>query len=190
MLPKDTSLDTTLSENHLGLVKSIANGFATRLPAYVLMDDLIDAGVEGLINAAERYLPEKQVAFSTYASVRIRGSILDFLRHQDWPPRSVRRKIRRLEQAGAVLEQKLGRTPGDEDLAEFLEVSLENLREDQVHAASSTMVSLQGLYIHGPKVAEEVPFEPKAPDDIQTQVEREEMRAFLCKSLEELPRRD
>ena len=176
-------MDTIHVENHFGLVKHIAERLAARLPTSVSMHELIDAGSSGLVEAAERYRPERGVPFPTYAFVRIQGAMLDLLRGLDWPSRSVRRNVRRLEKASALLEQRLSRPPQEGELAEFLNVSLEDVREGQVHAVSSRLLSLDGLSIHGLEEGEEVPFIPKVQDDIESRVEWDELLAFLCKAL-------
>lgn len=180
----------TQPENHLGLVKSIAGRLAARLPASVDLDDLIGAGTEGLMDAAQHYNPETGVPFPAYATVRIQGAMSDELRRLDWPSRSVRRNTRRLEAAEARLEQKLSRPPRDEELAEFLDVSVEDVYEYQIHATSSSLLSLDKLYVHDPDETEKAPFVPGVEADVESRLERQELLAFLCKALEKLPRKE
>ena len=168
-------------------VKSIAGRMAARLPASITLDDLIGAGSEGLMDAVHHYSPETGVPFPAYAAVRIRGAMLDQLRRQDWPSRSVRKKTRRLEAAEARLEQELSCPPRDEELAEFLGVSVEDVHEYQIHATSSSVLSLDGLYVHGPDDPEEEPFVPRVEADVESRLERQELLAFLCEALEKLP---
>ena len=180
---------TTQPENHVGLVKSIAGRLGARLPASVPLDDLISAGNEGLMDAAQHFSPEMGVPFPAYATVRIRGAMRDQLRRLDWAPRPVRDKTRRLEEAEVLLAQKLSRPPQDEELAEFLRVSLEDVREAQLHASSSRVISLDGLYAGHPE-EEEVPFVPRVEADIESRLERQELWTFLFEALEELPQKE
>ena len=94
---------------HLPLIKRIAYRVGAQLPAHVEVRDLMNAGVLGLLDAIDKFKPARQVKFTTYAEVRIRGAMVDSLRALDWAPRSLRKKARDLKQTYAELEQKLGR---------------------------------------------------------------------------------
>ncbi len=107
------------------MVKHLARHFICRLPPLVQLDDLIQAGMIGLIEAAHHYQGEKGAAFATYASIRIKGSILDEIRRQDWVPRSVYRLSRQVSDAVRQVENRLGRDAKDHEVAEELGVSLE-----------------------------------------------------------------
>src|SRR5438128_10494292 len=113
--------DNLINET-LPLIKHIAHRVAIRLPANIEMRDLINAGVIGLLDAIEKFEPERNVKFKTYAEVRIRGAILDSLRNLDWAPRSLRKKSKDLEKTYADLSQKLGRPATDEEVSEALGV--------------------------------------------------------------------
>jgi RNA polymerase sigma factor FliA len=107
------------------LVKRIAYHFMARLPASVHVDDLIQAGLLGLLDAAKNFDDTQGAQFETYAIQRIRGSILDELRQADWLPRNVRKNLRRIEAAINMLEQRLGRMPKEQELADELQVPLD-----------------------------------------------------------------
>jgi len=107
------------------LVKRIAYHFMARLPASVQVDDLIQAGLLGLLDAAKNFDDTQGAQFETYAIQRIRGSILDELRQADWLPRNVRKNLRRIEAAISSLEQQHGRPPREQELAEVLGVPLD-----------------------------------------------------------------
>src|SRR5207249_2163739 len=109
-----------LIQETLPLIKHIAHRVAIRLPSNVEIRDLINAGVLGLMDAIEKFEPERNVKFKTYAEVRIRGAILDSLRDLDWAPRSLRKKSKDLERMYASLSQKLGRPATDEEVAEAM----------------------------------------------------------------------
>lgn len=106
------------------LIKFIAQKIAIRLPSNIELDDLISSGVIGLMDAIEKYDPSRDNKFKTYAEFRIRGSILDELRAQDWVPRSVRDKAKMLDRTIVEMEAEMGRTPADEEVAERLELSM------------------------------------------------------------------
>ncbi|ANN78312.1 RNA polymerase sigma factor FliA [Bordetella flabilis] len=117
-----------LSEDRLAdyapLVRKLALQLLARLPASVELDDLIQAGMIGLLDAARRYQEVADAQFETYATSRIRGAMLDELRNQDWLPRSVRSKAKRIDQAVAQLAQQLMRPPTEAEIAAHLDVSL------------------------------------------------------------------
>lgn len=105
-------------------VRSIARRIHERLPRHVPLEDLVHAGVIGLMDAMHKFNPAKHVQFGSYAKFRIRGAILDSLREMDWSPRDLRRKARRLEEVHQQLRAKLGRTPTEAELAKELELDL------------------------------------------------------------------
>lgn len=106
------------------LVKRLAHQMMTKLPYSVQIDDLIQAGMMGLLDAASRYDELLGAQFETYATQRIRGAMLDELREADWLPRSMRRDMRRIELGISRLQQKLGRAPGESEIAAELEITL------------------------------------------------------------------
>lgn len=130
-----------LLERHLPLVRYVARGVWKRIRGKLEIDDLVSAGTVGLINAVESFEPERGLAFSTFATPRIRGAILDHLRRWDHVPRSVRRKQRSLEEAREALTGRLGRAPTRTEIADELEVDLETVCRwesdvsDAVHVA-------------------------------------------------------
>jgi RNA polymerase sigma factor for flagellar operon FliA len=123
---------------HLSLIRHVAHRVATRLPSSVEIGDLVNAGVIGLLDAVEKFEPERGVKFKTYAELRVRGAIIDSLRNLDWAPRSLRRRGRDLERVYGELEQKLGRPASDEEVSEALGENLEDLHAllDQLNGLS------------------------------------------------------
>ncbi len=107
------------------LVKYLANRMAIRLPPSVSVDDLISAGIIGLLDAIEKFDPSKEVQFKTYAEFRIRGAILDELRSMDWVPRSIRKKVREIENAIITAERKLNRPAEDLEIAGEIGIDLD-----------------------------------------------------------------
>lgn len=127
------------------LIKLIVNRIALRLPPHVDSEDLINSGVIGLMDAIEKYDPMRGTSFKTYAEFRIRGAILDELRSLDWFPRSIRQKVNRLENTYADLERQLGRSATDEEVAEALDMGLEEFYEILAQASAVSLVSLYDM---------------------------------------------
>lgn len=116
-------------EQYAPLVKRIAHHIMAKLPASVEVDDIIQAGMMGLMDAVNRYEETQGAQFETYAAQRIRGAMLDELRSCDWLPRGIRKNMRTIEKAMHVLEQKLGRQPTEQEIAQQLEVSLADYQQ-------------------------------------------------------------
>jgi len=125
------------------LIKYIANRIAMRLPSHIDTDDMINTGVLGLMDAIEKFDPERGVKFETYAEFRIKGAILDELRAMDWVPRSVRKIATWLETTGAELEKKLGRPASDEEMADAMDIEVDKLHEFLSRAGSISLLSLE-----------------------------------------------
>lgn len=135
------------------LVKRIAYHMMTRLPASVQVDDLIQAGMIGLLDAINRYEGAYGRQFESYAAQRIRGSIFDELRDADWLPRSIRKKMRQIEAAVNALEQRNGCAPSEQDLAKELEISL-----DEYHSTLQSARGAQLIYYEDLQQDDEEPF--------------------------------
>ncbi|HZW20279.1 RNA polymerase sigma factor FliA [Noviherbaspirillum sp.] len=118
-----------LLEEHAPLVKKLAHQMKAKLPPSVEVDDLIQAGMIGLLDAVNRYEENHGAQFETYAVQRIRGAMLDELRNSDWLPRGIRQNMRKIEVAMNKLQQKLGRTPLETEIAKELKVPLEEYQE-------------------------------------------------------------
>ena len=172
--------------DYLPLVKYIAGRIAIGLPKSVELDDLINAGVVGLIEAYNNFDSSKGVKFESYASMRIRGAILDELRSIDWAPRSTRAKSREIERAISGLENRLGRSPNEEEIAENLDISLGELFKLLDDVSSTTLLSLDEL-TYGSDDDKPVPLVDtlRSPDrsDALTDLEREEMRNLLVDAI-------
>lgn len=124
------------------LVRFIAQKIAARLPANIELDDLISCGVIGLMDAISKFDPTRDNKFKTYAEFRIRGSILDELRSQDWVPRSVREKSKQLEKAYAKLEREFGRPASDDEMCTELECSLPEFHEMLNRSKSVSLLNI------------------------------------------------
>ena len=146
---RDENLRNTLIEHHMPLVRTIAERVLQTLPKSVDVDDLNSAGTFGLMDAINGFDLSRGIKFKTYCTTRIRGSILDELRSQDWVPRLVRLKAHRLERAIRALEGRLGRNPNQAEIAEELEISLEELQAHQAEANAKTIFSLSEKWDDG-----------------------------------------
>jgi RNA polymerase sigma factor for flagellar operon FliA len=118
-----------LLTEHMPLVKRLAHQMKAKLPPSVEVDDLVQAGMIGLLDAISRYEENHGAQFETYAVLRIRGAMLDELRSSDWMPRSTRQNMRKVEQAMATLQQQLGRPPSESEVARSLKLSLADYQE-------------------------------------------------------------
>jgi RNA polymerase sigma factor for flagellar operon FliA len=119
----------SLLTDHMPLVKRLAHQMKAKLPPSVEVDDLVQAGMIGLLDAINRYEENHGAQFETYAVLRIRGAMLDELRSSDWMPRSTRQNMRKVEQAMHALQQQLGRPPSESEVAKSLKLSLADYQE-------------------------------------------------------------
>ncbi|MGB1092624.1 MAG: sigma-70 family RNA polymerase sigma factor, partial [Oceanobacter sp.] len=138
------SLDELVSR-HAPLVKRIAHHLLARLPDSVQVDDLIQSGMIGLIEAANKYDGEKGASFETYAGIRIRGAMLDEIRQGDWAPRSVHRNSRKISDAIAQIESSKGGVAEDLEVAETLGVSLQEYHAMLQDSAGCKLFSLEEI---------------------------------------------
>ena len=135
--------------DYLPLVKYVVGKFMMYLPSHIDQEDLFESGILGLIEAAERFDDSKNVKFKTYAFHRIRGAVLDYLRLQDWVPRSVREKDNLIKQAYNTLEQELNRTPHTEEVAEAMGISCSDLDKMLVDINMCSMLYLEDISFGG-----------------------------------------
>ena len=124
-----TKVENALVEQYLPLVATVLGRLAMNLPDHVDQDDLRSAGLVGLLQAMRNFNPDSGTSFETYARVRIRGSMLDELRRMDWVPRTIHEKARKVQRMIAELEQKLGRTPTEKEMAKALDLSADAYTE-------------------------------------------------------------
>ena len=143
---RDQALRDRLILTYAPLVKFVAGRLGSGLPAHVEENDLVSYGLLGLIGAIERFDPERDIKFETYAIARIKGSIIDELRALDWVPRSVRSRARDIERAIGELERKLHRAPTDEEISEKLGISTDELDESLSEIGRSSIAALDELW--------------------------------------------
>lgn len=140
--PKSAEEQERLIEEHLELVKRIAYHLLARLPAHTEIDDLMQAGMMGLLEAARNYDPSRGASFPTFAGFRIRGAMLDEVRRHDWTPRSVHRKQRELTAAIRELEAETGRQPKANEIVERMGITLDEYHKILRDSAGCTLFSL------------------------------------------------
>ena len=176
---------------HLPQVQYIARRIHDRLPPQVLLEDLVHAGILGLMDAVRKYDPSKNVQLKHYAEFRIRGAILDSLRQVDWSPRTLRRQGRRLEQAIADCKARLSRDPTEPEIAAELGMSLENLQHLMGDLRGLDIGSLQAD-ANEPGGGEDAVQNPAGvqEEDPFHQTLRSEMTGLLEKAIGELPDRE
>ncbi len=179
-----------LIQETLPLIKHIAHRVAIRLPSNVEIRDLINAGVLGLMDAIDKFEPERNVKFKTYAEVRIRGAILDSLRDLDWAPRSLRKKSKDLERMYADLSQKLGRPATDEEVSEAMGENIEDFHElvDQLHGL--TIGSFENLSDSEDSENYINYYPDDGSNDPYMKFESNELTRLLAEAIEELPEKE
>ncbi len=131
----------SLMLHYAKLVRDVAGRVRAGLPSSVDLSDLISDGTIGLIDAIDKFDPDRGIQFQTYAATRIRGAIVDGLRSTDWVPRSVRERLRDVGAVKATLEMRLGHPPDDHQVAEELSITLNELRAIYAHTTRSTVLS-------------------------------------------------
>ena len=175
------------------LVKYVAGKVAVGMPNNVEFDDLVGYGVFGLLDAIDKYEPEKNVKFNTYAVTRIRGAIFDELRSIDWVPRSVRQQSREIEEVIADLEARLGHAATDSEIAEALGMSVEEFHQVLLKISGTSIISLTDLRF-GSDDSEQTPvvdsIEAPASLNPDVIVEREDMKRIIVDAINELPDRE
>ncbi|MGI1671194.1 MAG: RNA polymerase sigma factor FliA [Neptuniibacter sp.] len=177
-----------LIEQYAPLVKRIAHHLLARLPATILVDDLIQAGMVGLLEAAKKYDAGKGASFETYAGIRIRGSIIDEVRRGDWTPRSVHRNSRRVTEAIQQVEARTGRDAGDAEVARELGISVDEYHVLLKDSLESRLFSFEDML----NPLHDGPGEAFANDDPgpNQNFEREAFLKALSEAINNLPERE
>ena len=176
------------------LVKYVSGRMASGLPAHVEESDLISYGLVGLISAIERFEPERDIKFETYAITRIKGSIIDELRSLDWVPRSVRAKAREIEKTNSKLEHQFQRAPTDEEMAAALELTVDDFQEQLLQISNSTVAALDELWTVSDSSGDQVSLldtlqDPDAPDPAQV-MDATDMKDRVADAIARLPERE
>ncbi|MGK0444780.1 MAG: RNA polymerase sigma factor for flagellar operon FliA [Bermanella sp.] len=177
-----------LVEEYATLVKRIGHHLKGRLPPSVQLDDLIQSGMIGLIEAARKYEPSKGASFETYAGIRIRGAMLDEIRKGDWAPRSVHRNSRKISEAIRYVESQTGRDAQDHEVAEALEMTLDEYHQHLQDGLGSRLFSFEDLLSQpGEREGDLISRDDSGPlEGLQSQ----HFQQHLAKAIAKLPERE
>jgi RNA polymerase sigma factor for flagellar operon FliA len=189
----DKALRDRLILTYAPLVKYVAGRLGSGLPAHVDEGDLVSYGLLGLIGAIDRYDPERDIKFETYAIMRIKGAIIDELRALDWVPRSVRSRAREIERAIAELEAKLGRAPEDDEIAAKIGITTDELEESLTDISRSSIAALDELWSvsgEGDQVSLLDTIEDSSGPRPTDALDETELRETLAEAIARLPERE
>lgn len=179
--------------DNLYIVKIIASKLYARIPSGIELEDLVHSGILGLIDAVRKYDPTKGTRFPTYASLRIRGAILDELRNMDWASRSLRQKIKEVEGAFQALESKLGRAPNEEEVAKSLNMSLMDFHRVLSQSRGVGVGVFRIVADDEGNIADENMLHYYSDSDSVSPVmtfERKEMKKLIASFMDELPKKE
>ena len=174
-------------EQHTVLVKRIAYHLLARLPASVLVDDLIQSGMIGLLEAANNFDNTKGASFETFAGIRIRGAMLDEIRRGDWTPRSVHKNSRMISEAIKTLEGELGRDVSDVEVAEKLEISLNDYHHILNEVNSGKIIGIDDLGVSEDVIGQG---EDEDRNDPYRNMEQVVFKKALAECISSLPERE
>jgi RNA polymerase sigma factor for flagellar operon FliA len=187
---RDPKIRETFIKQYAPLVKYVAGKVAVGMPHNVEFDDLVGFGVFGLLDAIDKFDPEKNVKFKTYAVTRIRGAIFDELRTIDWVPRSVRQKTREVEEAIGALEAQLGRTATDQEIAGSLGMNEDEYLKTMMKISGTSILSLNDVWFSGDendKVSIGDSIESPSSLNPDVIVEKDEIRRVISEAINDLP---
>ena len=176
-----------LVQQHGGLVHRIAYHLSARLPASVIVDDLIQAGMIGLLDAAVHYDPSQGAAFETYASIRIRGAMLDELRRNDWAPKSVHRKARDMMASIRRIEARTGREARAQEVAEDMGITIEDYHQILQETNSCRLLNFAEMGYEDDAMSNIMPSD--SPSPLQ-RIQDDEFRKHLAQAIASLPERE
>lgn len=174
-------------EQYAPLVKRIALHLKARLPASVELDDLIQAGMLGLMDAITHFEEGHGAVFETYATIRVRGAMIDEMRRGSWAPRSVHQSSRQISDAMSALSHKLGREPKDSEIAAELKVSLEKYYQMLLESSSSQMVGIEDLGIDDDVIGDSSDYRD---DKLFNLLASAEFKRSLAQAIAKLPQRE
>ncbi len=174
-------------DKHTALVKRIAWHLKSRLPANVLLDDMIQAGMIGLLEAARNYDAAQGASFETYASIRIRGAMLDEIRKNDWAPRSVHRNSRKVAEVVRQIENEKGRDARDSEIAEALEMELDEYNKVLQDASGQKILSFEEIGIGDESILENI---PNPQTGILDGLQKEDLKKHVANAIASLPERE
>lgn len=191
---RDSEARGELINHYAYLVKITAGRLITSTPANMEREDLVSAGVVGLVKAVDQFDPSRDVKFETYAIALIRGAILEMLRDEDWVPRSIREKLKAMERASVKLEENLGREPSIRELSEYLEVSEEEVLGLKQRIGKTTVYSLDDIVGgSGGDGDDNIHFVEMIVDEeasSEAEIEGKELKRLLAEGVDRLPERE
>ena len=189
----DRALRDRLILTYAPLVKFVAGRLGATLPSHVDEQDLVSYGLLGLIGAIERFDPDREIKFETYAIARIKGAIIDELRSLDWVPRSVRTRAREIERAIGELERTLMRAPTDEEIADKVGITGEELEESLTEISRTSIAALDELWSpsgSGDQIALIDTIEDQNGPNPEVSLEQTELKEALGEAISRLPERE
>jgi RNA polymerase sigma factor for flagellar operon FliA len=176
---------------YASFVKYVAGRIAMNLPDSVEFDDLVGYGIFGLIDAINKFNPERQVKFKTYAQTRIRGAIFDELRVLDWTPRSIRQKARELERTLVKIENDKGRAATDEEICLEMGISMKELQRVYNDTRGALLLSLDEICFDSENTSARMNFiENEKIDNPQESIEKLELKDLLADAIDKLSERE
>jgi RNA polymerase sigma factor for flagellar operon FliA len=181
---KDKQVRKKLIEKYIGLVKIVAGRMYNYYGSKVEYDDLVSFGVLGLIDSIERFDINRNIKFETYAQIRIKGAIVDNIRKLDWIPRSLRKKSKEIQNEMLKLENKLGRTPSNVELAEHLNIPLKELEETLANTVNFNVTSLEDLLANKGEHIIDDEKDINIPEEV---FEKKELKEILGDIIDSLP---
>ena len=180
-----------LIKDYLPLVRRVVHRLAGRLPSEVDIKEMLNSGIIGLVDALEKYDPQHETNFSTYAQFRIRGAILDSFRSQDWAPRSLRHKSHQLSNAYLKLEKELGRPAEDNEMAEELGITLADFHKLLSDVSGVVILSFEELgFGHGEERFMADEFLPSGQADPLKDLLEGEKVGIIARALDRLPEKE
>ena len=187
---KNNNIRNYFVKKYTPLVKSIAGKISKSMPHNIEYEDLVSYGIFGLLDAIEKFRPEREIKFKTYATTRIRGSVYDELRSQDWIPRSIRKKAKAIEKVITNLENKTGKSPTDKEIAKELNLTLEEFNDWMNKIKGISLMSLNDIWFMGDE-NDEISYLENLKSSSNTNpdiiIEREEIKKVIFEAINSLP---
>lgn len=177
---------TNTVQKHAVLVKRIAYHLLNRLPPNVQIDDLIQSGMVGLIEAAKNFQDDKGASFETYAGIRIRGAMLDEVRKGDWTPRSVHKNSRMITEAISIIENRTGRDARDSDVAKYLNISMSDYHQLLIDTTGSKLFGFEDYGVNSEMIKDKS-VDAQSPFD---NIQKQSLKSDLSHVIANLPKKE
>nr|WP_312577399.1 FliA/WhiG family RNA polymerase sigma factor [Sedimentibacter sp.] len=184
---KDIAIRNQIIEKYSYLVKIIALKIRGIYEQYGDVDDVVNEGIIALIDVIDKFDLSKNVKFETYATIRVKGAIIDYVRKQDWTPRKVKTDAKILNQAEKELNLKLGRTPNDNEIAEFLQMDIEEYNQIVSNTLGTSIMSFEELVGEANLRNREIKYDYELPEDLY---ETKELNEVLKESINQLKEKE